>query len=487
MVTTSKASKNLSNHSANQMDSTFSVINSTEISNSDLRLDAGYYNLAFKKAIDKVLNCKSSSLPLFGPNGFSNSTFNLPRFKRVFVEKGIPIYTASQILDLIPVEEKFISPKTKVNLDKLRLRKNQILMTCSGTVGELSVVNKTLENKVFSHDVIRITCNDESDTGYVYAILKTSYLNQILKHNRYGSVVTHLEPEHLKTVPIPNPPRQVKKEISDKIMKSYALRDEVVDLFLKSRELVLKMLKLPPIEDLMPSYIDSKALYRSFERNARLVSNRLDAEFHDPMYELIKRKILDSSDSVLRLGDSEVIENIELPERFKRVYSTENQGKVFLSGRNITQFEPTNVKYVSGFYHKERILKQLLLRENTILVTRSGTIGKVVITPMHFNKWTADDDIIRITPSKSIDSGYLYAFLSSEYGHALIRRVSFGSVVEHISITDLVELPIPIISIEDQRSVGKIVRDAQNKWSESYFTEREIVSDIEARINDGTL
>ena len=48
---------------------------------------------------------------------------------------------------------------------------------------------------------------------------------KILITNKYGAVITHIESEHLDTVPIPNAPDSIKSRINDLILKSYDLRD----------------------------------------------------------------------------------------------------------------------------------------------------------------------------------------------------------------------------------------------------------------------
>ena len=57
-----------------------------------------------------------------------------------------------------------------------------------------------------------------------------------------------------------------------------------------------------------------------------------------------------------------------------------------------------------------------------ILVSRSGTIGNICIVPPHWKHWIASEDLIRVQPKKELE-GYIYCFLSSEYGQALIKSL----------------------------------------------------------------
>ena len=139
----------------------------------------------------------------------------------------------------------------------MKVHKGQILLTCSGTIGKATYVSETLDNKIFSHDLLRINCNEPSDAGFIYTYLISKLGNKILLTNSYGAVITHIESEHLSTVPIPNPPNGIKSKINDLIVKSFALRDESNKLIDDATKLLINELKLPPIEKLELDLYDS--------------------------------------------------------------------------------------------------------------------------------------------------------------------------------------------------------------------------------------
>ena len=122
--------------------------------------------------------------------------------------------------DIYPKADKYISKITKTSIEALRLKNNTLLLTSSGTIGNITIVTKTLNGKIFSDDVIRTAFTNEEDLGYVYTFLKSDYGHNILKTNNYGSVITHIEPEHLKEMVIPNPPYILKKKIHNLIIDS---------------------------------------------------------------------------------------------------------------------------------------------------------------------------------------------------------------------------------------------------------------------------
>lgn len=173
-----------------------------------------------------------------GVNGLAKS-YVCGRFKRIWVdESDLPIFQPSSITDVYPTPDGYISHKTQTNIDALRVHAGQVLMTCSGTIGKLSYVSKALDGQIFSHDLLRINCKNPTDAGYLYAYLKSAVGNKILLTNSYGAVITHIEPEHLATVPIPDAPASIKKRVNDLILgcsitgitQARSIRSKLTDL-----------------------------------------------------------------------------------------------------------------------------------------------------------------------------------------------------------------------------------------------------------------
>ena len=173
------------------------------------RLEASVFDVEAKRARQIIANGKYPLTTIGGEKGLTTS-YTGARFKRIWVENSdMPIYQPSTIVDIKPTPDGYISHLTQTNIDALRVHKGQILMTCSGTIGKVSYVSETLNDLIFSHDLLRIDCKHNVDQGYIYAYLKSKIGNKILLTNSYGAVITHIEPEHLSSVPIPNAPDAV--------------------------------------------------------------------------------------------------------------------------------------------------------------------------------------------------------------------------------------------------------------------------------------
>lgn len=457
----------------------WSSISLSELMREGARLEASCYKLEGKHARELIDQCKWEKIPLNGNNGFGIA-YHRPRFRRIFVKQsGIPIYQPSQINEIYPKPYLFISELTKTDIVKLKVSKNQILLTCSGTIGNATIVSDTLDNLVFSHDLIRININKECDVGYVYAFLRTKIGRVLVTTNNYGAVVQHIEPTHLEDLLIPNPAETIKTKISDKILSSFQLRDESNKLIDQAQLLLTSELRLPPLEELTPTINSSLNTYTV---KLSELDERFDGSYHVPVVDSIVRYIETNAEEVTVLGDTRISGRIILPGRFKRVYVAEGQGRVFFGGKQIYELDPSNKKYLSLLHHANRIKEQLQLEENMIMITCSGTVGKVTIAPKHWEGWTANQHIIRVVPKNNEIAGYIYSWLNSNYGYELIKRFTYGAVVDEIDANHVSKIQIPILKNQQvQQEINNLVLEANKKRYHAYILEQEalkLVNDL---------
>lgn len=440
------------------------------------RFEASVFDVEGKHAREVLKRCKRSTSVLAGDAGFSEA-YHRPRFRRIWIdESGIPIFQPSQIGEIYPKPSGYLSDRTNTDVDALRVQKGQILLTCSGTIGLVSLVGDTMDGQVFSHDLIRITCKEEEDTGYLYAFLRTKIGNALIRTNEYGAVVSHIEPEHLESMPIPNPPPVLKKRIHDLVIRSYALRDESNALLDEAEAFLYDVLKLPPLERLRPHYFDKTADLRNYAVKLSNLTGRIDASYYMPIVNAILRRLRKEAAEITTIGDPHISKRVILPGRFARVYVEEGQGTVFFGGKQLFELDPANKKYLSLVKHGDRIKSDLLLKENMILITRSGTIGKVALAPRHWEEWVANEHIIRVEPASADIAGYLYVFLATDYGRELIKRFTYGSVVDEINDRHVSEVPVPLLKdATTQAEINSLALEANVKRTKAYYAEQEAI------------
>lgn len=156
-----------------------------------LRLEASAYNVAARAAVAALREAGHVLLPLIGPEGLCPEAHNAFRFRRVFVRpaRGVAFLSSSEVISMRPRAERFISLKQTPKLSELLVRKWDILITRSGTIGNVGLAGNTLVNKALSEDAIRVRANDPETAGYVTAFLRSRFGRPQIAAATYGSVI----------------------------------------------------------------------------------------------------------------------------------------------------------------------------------------------------------------------------------------------------------------------------------------------------------
>ncbi|HWE54106.1 MAG TPA: restriction endonuclease subunit S, partial [Acidimicrobiales bacterium] len=146
-----------------------------------------------------------------------------------------------------------------------------------------------------------------------------------------------------------------------------------------------------------------------------------------------------------------------IPGRFKRNYVDAAHGIPFLQGSHIVQFRPDDIKFLSKATHAN--MNSLLIREGWVLITRSGTVGRVAIVTSQWDGWAASEHVFRVVPrpKSPCPTGYLAAFLGSPIGQLQLNRQIYGAVVDELTEDHIrsIRVPLPVTRAQ-KRHVDEI-------------------------------
>jgi type I restriction enzyme S subunit len=441
------------------------------------RLEASAFNIEARQAVKQLQHAGLPLQPLYGEKGLCKFAHNAFRFKRIYVdaEHGAPFLSSSDIISMRPEPKGYLSRKLTKRLDELLVQKWDVLISCSGTIGNVGLASETIANKAVSQHVIRLRAENSDTAGYVTAFLKSRFGRLQLVLATYGSVVQHIEPLHLKHVLIPNLKPILMLEIGRKVGQAYEWRDEANRLLDEADALLHAHLKLPPL----PIKKGPGPTVRRVKAFA--LRWRFEGSYHDPVAAEAERIIQNLPMDIAELGEDRVTEEIRPITKFrKRVYVPKG-GIPLLSSKQLFQIDPIKIKRLALGVHKKD-MKEIGLQENMILITRSGTIGRVQITPAYMSNWAGSEDATRVISSTCRNPGYLYALLASDYGRFLIKRLSYGSVVVHVDLGMLSSIPVPLPAPAIENEIGDLVIKANRLRSQAWHSEREAITQLEALI-----
>ena len=219
------------------------VIDSAQIlSDPSRRIDAWYWdpnknNLA--KQIEESVGGDIQEIVRLGDLVVEHGIFYPGRHKRNYVDPGkdsTPFYSGTQILQIRPFDLQY-QPRDYAPAAKHFVDKDWILITRSGSTGRVVMVTDSMAGTMVTEHVIRVICDETIvDPYYVYAYLATDSIGKVLlEKGIYASVVDHITPDFVATIPIPRLSPEREKAIADTVRESERKRDEANRAFLEER------------------------------------------------------------------------------------------------------------------------------------------------------------------------------------------------------------------------------------------------------------
>ena len=223
-------------------------------------------------------------------------------------------------------------------------------------------------------------------------------------------------------------------------------------------------------------YVVSKAWSVQFEEIVSNTGMRLDARHFNPDTALA---IQDLRETGFELQPLSGLATVELRSQFTRIWAKDRAyGFPYMNATDLLSLMALGVpsggtRYLSSV--TETDVKGLIVREGTLLMTCSGTIGRVFYVPERLDGWAATHDLIRIVPHEKEMTGFLFAYLSTSEAQHQILSHTHGGQIDHVTDAQVAECLVPIppkdqISQVNEKVMNallsreKAIRDLTNAW-----------------------
>ena len=414
-------------------------------------------------------------------------------FSRVFVkdkEHGMPYLAASDTV-LANIETgRFLSKKQAKTLKKLILKKDLILITCSGTLGNVTYTNKTFENHIATHDLIRVVPNDNKvNKGTLYAFLSGKYGYNQITQSQFGGVVKHINDVQTKAVLVPIFPRQLQESVETLIQDSAKLREEATLQLTSARSLLFHKTNLRHLTTEDYNYFgprDYKREVSSFIVNKQSIST---TSFHAFNYSERMRNTLKMLNSCECITLSEALDSnmLQTPSSVEVNELPNGKGIELINQKDIF-----DVVVKGKWIAKKKKISSDLLEYGQLLIAKIGTLGESesfccsVFVGEELTNKLVSAAFIKLSTNKNVPSGYLYTWISSEYGFRYLRHIHFGTKLCYPNPKLLLEMPVPIIDNDSMQEIDRLVREAHTKRYQANCYERKAISMIEEEIESWT-
>lgn len=391
-----------------------------------------------------------------------------PRIKQVLVAKefGTPYLNTSQVFDTRPRARKWLAMGKTAKAQSRLVQQGTILLMASATVGRAIVATKAHENCVVSHHFMRVTPFNTDMNGWVYAYLRSPQALAMMSGSQYASVIRHIEPHHLATLPVPDIPAELAATFQSKLNliiehrnRADRLRDAAEKLFSESVGPVLQA----------HSEVGFQVQTAQCVRGRR----RLDAAYYSPQVSAI----IGTFASTERLGN--LTKRVWWPNRFRRIYG--DVGTPYMSADDVFTSNPHSLKSIIVDGKKDS--DDFHVEDRWIVMARSGQIyglnGSAMLTTSYHKGFFLSDDMIRIIPDPAkARPGYLLTALTHPVlGRPLLIREAYGMSIPHLDPGDVASFPVVRLEAEIEGRIADMAEESAEERARAEALEREIAND----------
>ena len=334
----------------------------------------------------------------------------------------------------------------------------------------MAYCRREMDGMACSEHVLRIVPDDARiPAGYLYAYLSSKFGVPLVVSGTYGSIIQSIEPEHVASLPVPRLGDVLESAIHELIEQAGELRTQASHL---KREAIRRFAELCDLPELMPAEKYATP-YLGSARSDDL-AERMDSTYYiSPALEARA-----DFDKVGRRWQSKSIGEIAevfIPTIFKRLYADDPaEGYPYITGADVFCIRPTSSQYLMNKVAREN---RLILERGMIVLheagQRYGLIGRSVMVGRSLDGFACTNNMVRLIPHDEMETGYVFAVLSSEHGLRLLKREAAGSSIPHLDARRIAAVEIPWPDRDIRAQVAALAHEAREGWDRADEMERE--------------
>lgn len=343
--------------------------------------------------------------------------------KSIFVPDGYKVYEQKNaIYNDFSLGSYYINSEKYQEMKAFEVIPDDIIMSCSGTIGKLSIAPQDAKSGIINQALLRIRPSKEVYSEYLKLYLESEYIQKRYLLQTSGTAMQNLKPmKVIKEIPINLPDLETQSEILAKIKECFTLLDKS-ETKLKQAE---KKLQDTILSARIKAFISDNTTFKQIGELAEVITKGSTPTSYGYPY-------------------------IESGINFIKVESIEDQ--------------MINQARINCFISEEanNFLSRSKLHEDDILFSIAGTIGKVAIVEKNILPANTNQALAIIRGYKKyFKPKYLYYFLQSAAIEALKEKAR-GGAMNNISLNDIKSFNIPTTDFETQEKVIQYLEKSES-------------------------
>ena len=350
----------------------------------------------------------------------------------------------------ITSNERKINEESFYKIQKrIKLEKNDVLITTVGTIGEMAIIEDENINYCFQRSVGIIKPNKELVNPYFLYYSLRNELGQIATLIK-GAVQKCLFINDMKMIEVSLPDLKTQNKmvkVLQNIDKKIKLNDETNNNLLEQCRCLYKEWFIDF------NFISKGVKYK--DNNGKMIESEKGLIPVGWIYKRIDELDLDISDG----NDS---------SKYPTKQEFQTEGSPFIRGTDFNGYSISrkNLMYITP--EKHEILKKGHLKKNDILITTRGEIGRIVFVSDYFIDSNINAQLIRINGDKRYPRSFLGMSLLSDYVQNDIKSLVTGTALQQLPVGKFNQVKIIVPDDEEIiKSFDSIVEVALKKIQEN--------------------
>jgi|SRR3972149_5072497 len=425
------------------------------------RTDAEYFRPDYEHYFEQLSSCKVDRI-----KDFAIITDGIHGSPEV-VNNGVRYISAKCVKDNEFVIEECIniSYKQHETNPRTQLRKDDVIITTVGTIGNVAVAdNDIIPSNCDRHvGIIRIKESPTFSPFYLSTFLNSKYGRFQSLREAAGNVQLNLYINNIGRIIVPRF-EFAEHEIDNSVRTAYQLRREAKTLYIQAQELLESELRMDKFSIIKP--VGYKALFSEIEN-----SRRSDAQHYQPRFAQLlahlatfqTRKIRE-----IRTYNRRGVQPMYVNNGAFDVVNSQHLGTRHIDYAGLQKTSPSAYSATPEAHIR---LNDILIYSTGAYVGRSNVYlsERPALASNHVN-------ILRLNPG--IDSAYMALVFQSVIGRFQTAKHARGSAQSELYPADIDRFIVPLLEQVKQKEIGNLVRESLEKHQES----KRLLEQAKARV-----
>lgn len=388
------------------------------------------------------------------------------------------IETGAFVIRIGNVQDGFISLNNPAYIDEsdssahaFKLRNGDILISLTGNVGRVAVINEAHLPAVLNQRVARLLVDSSFVRSFIFNLMRSDVVQSAVLKMAKGAAQLNISTKDISNISVQVPPLAEQQVIADKLDTLLA-QVESIKARLERIPEILKQFR----QSVLAVAVSGKLTEEWRKNNKIPLVPRLGKEkFKKTLFETARSTLPELPITWEIIPVASVLEYVTSGSRgWSNYYST--SGALFLRMSNVrydtTKLDLEDLQYVDLPENVEG--KRSLVKKDDLLVSITADVGRVARVDKDFKEAYVNQHLALLRPTNEINAEFLATCIASQnIGVKQVSELKRGATKAGLGLDDIRSLAIPFPTLEEQ---DEIVRQVELLLGNSDVIEKQVQS-----------